>query len=96
MGGDERALALWVRELWDGEGEELRKLREWGDADKELGVRDAKRSVKCLTDFSSVKYLTIFAFNWKYFTFVQLFYCKTNMIKSENIFLKIFYIKIKC
>lgn len=44
------------------EGEELRNLRE-GDADKELGVRDAKRSVKCFTDFLSVKYLTIFAFD---------------------------------
>ena len=34
-----------------------------GDADKELGVRDAKRSVECFTDFLSVKYLTIFAFD---------------------------------
>ena len=29
----------------------------------------------------------------KYFTFDQIFYCKTNTVKLENIFLKIFYIE---
>lgn len=44
-------------------GRRTKKVKRGGDADKELGVRDVKRSVKCFTDFLSVKYLTIFAFD---------------------------------
>ena len=80
------------------EGEELRKWekgRNW----KGVGSEKREESLKYFTDFSSVKIFIVFAFGFsfdrKYFTFGQLFYCKTSIVKCENIFLKIFFLREK-
>ena len=43
MGRDERVLALWVRELRDGERGRIEKVKRGGEANKESGVRHEKK-----------------------------------------------------
>ena len=89
MGGHRLVGEHWLvserDERWR-EGEELsgraerwgewEKLRKWGG--ESVGQEwEGEENVKCFTNFLSVKYLTFFAFgfsfDWKYFTFDQLF-----------------------
>ena len=61
-------------------------MRKW-----KCRVRGRRANVKCFTKILSVKYFTQICLDW--FGWLKIFYWKTNMVKWENIFLKICYIE---